>query len=355
MQLPFQKTTRRSDEIRRRREKKSRAGQNSSPLHKRKLVTPAPPPVMVRKPLASTASTQPRPAARRQQKIHRLHNFRLNPAQGAEISLPALPRISLNWRFVSSALAFLLGFTLYQLWNSPGYRVDAAQVSDLQYVTSSDINMALGIVGQPIFTIDPPQIQADLLAAFPELTAAEVQVEFPNTVAITVTGRLPVMVWQQDGKSYLVDKDGWTFPVRHETATGNLPVVEATGKPPGVTLPDRPETSIQDLIDSKVTGKPLPTALAPTQANLLLSTSMVKSILLVADQAPAGARLIYDPAHGLGWKDRRGWDVYLGNEQEIEIKLSIYRSILDSLKGSENRPVMISVEYVHAPYYRLEQ
>ena len=82
---------------------------------------------------------------------------------------------------------------------------------------------------------------------------------------------------------------------------------------------------------------------------------MVQSILLISEQAPAGAKLIYHPIHGLGWKDRRGWDVFLGDEQEIAVKLSVYRSILDHLKGTENRPVIISVEYVHAPYYRLEE
>jgi hypothetical protein len=112
---------------------------------------------------------------------------------------------------------------------------------------------------------------------------------------------------------------------------------------------------LQDVAISKITGVPLPGAPAPTQATPLLAPEMVQSILLVSEQAPAGAKLIYDPIHGLGWKDRRGWDVFLGNDQDVAVKLSVYRSILDHLKGSENRPVIISVEYVHAPYYRLEE
>ena len=95
------------------------------------------------------------------------------------------------------------------------------------------------MTGKPVFTLDAHQIQSDLLAAFPEFNAAQVLVEIPNTVLITVTERLPVMVWLQEGKSYLVDKDGMTFPVRHEGATGELPVVDAAGAPPGVVLPDK--------------------------------------------------------------------------------------------------------------------
>jgi hypothetical protein len=347
--------SRRSDEIRRRRMTQSHAGQNATLTRKRKLVTPAPPPVMARTPLSGAAPAANRDLGRGQKKGRRLYNVSLNPAQGAEMSLPALPHISLNWRVVSCALVLLLGYALYQLWTSPGYQVDAVQVSGLQRVTSNDVNTALGVTGKPVFVLDAQKIRSDLLAAFPEFNAADVQVQIPNTVLITVTERISVLVWLQEGKSYLVDKDGMTFPVRHEGATGALPVVEAAGSPPGVVLPDKPEPSLQDVTISKITGVPLPDAPAPTQATPLLSTEMVQSILLISDQVPAGAKLIYDPIHGLGWKDRRGWDVFLGDDQDIAVKLSVYRSILDHLKGSENRPVVISVEYVHAPYYRLEE
>jgi hypothetical protein len=347
--------SRRSEEIRRRRLKQSHAVQNPTVTRKRKLVTPAPPPVMARTPLSGVAQPMHRDGGRSKKRGRRLYNLSLNPAQGAEISLPALPHISLNWRIVSCALVLLLGFALYQLFSSPSYLVDAAQVKGLQRVTSNDVNSVLGVTGKPVFMLDAQHLKSDLLVTFPEFFAAEVQIQIPNSVFITVTERTPVLVWLQEGKSYLVDLDGLTFPLRHEGATGAFPVVEAAGAPPGVVLPDKPAPSLQEVTISKITGVPLPGVPTPTQATPLISPEMVQSILLISEQAPAGAKLVYDPAHGLGWKDRRGWDVFLGNEQEIAVKLSVYRSILDHLKGAENRPVMISVEYVHAPYYRLEE
>ena len=347
--------SRRSDEIRRRRLQQSHAVKNTSQSRKRKLVTPAPPPVMARTSHSGVAQSKQRDAGRSQKSGRRRYNFSLNPAQGAEMSLPALPHIALNWRVVSSALVLLLGFALYQLFTSPGYLVDAAQVSGLQRVTSNDVNSVLGVTGKPVFMLDAGHLQSDLLATFPEFYAAEVHIQIPNSVSITVTERTPVLVWLQEGKSYLVGIDGLTFPLRHEGAAGAFPVVEATGAPPGVVLPDKPAPSLQEVTISKITGVPLPGLPAPTQVIPLLSPEMVQSILLVSEQAPAGAKLVYDPAHGLGWKDRRGWDVFLGDDREIALKLSVYRSILDHLKGAENRPLMISVEYVHAPYYRLEQ
>ena len=250
-------SSRRSDEIRRRRLKQSHAGQNTSVTRKRKLVTPAPPPVMARTPLSGITQPMHRDQVRRQKQGRRMYNVSLNPAQGAEMSLPALPHITLNWRVVSCALVLLLGFALYQLWTSPDYRVDAAKVTGLQRVTSNDVNTALGVTGKPVFVLDANQLQSDLLAAFPEFDTAQVLVEIPNSILITVTERLPVMVWLQEGKSYLVDADGMTFPVRHEGATGDLPVVDAAGAPPGVVLPDKQGPSLQEVTISKITGVPL--------------------------------------------------------------------------------------------------
>jgi hypothetical protein len=82
---------------------------------------------------------------------------------------------------------------------------------------------------------------------------------------------------------------------------------------------------------------------------------MVKAVLLLSEKGPTGVKLIYDPVHGLGWTDRRGWNVYLGNEDEIETKLQVYRSIMEHLKAQESLPTVINIQYLHAPFYRLEE
>ena len=51
---------------------------------------------------------------------------------------------------------------------------------------------------------------------------------------ITVTERVPVLIWQQDGRSILVDAEGMTFQARDEAAWERLPVIEAAGDPPPV-------------------------------------------------------------------------------------------------------------------------
>ena len=89
----------------------------------------------------------------------------------------------------------------------------------------------LKLIGQPVFLLDSAELEKKLLTAFPEFSSAEIQVQFPNSVNIVVTERIPVLVWNQDGKSALVDSQGITFPNREAGEPGSLPVIEASGNP----------------------------------------------------------------------------------------------------------------------------
>jgi hypothetical protein len=66
--------------------------------------------------------------------------------------------------------------------------------------------------------------------------------------------------------------------------------------------------------------------------------------------------ILYDQEHGLGWNDPEGWQVYFGQDNgDIEMKLVVYKSLVEKLTQEGIFPTMISVDYVHAPYYRVEQ
>jgi hypothetical protein len=96
-------------------------------------------------------------------------------------------------------------------------------------------------------------------------------------------------------------------------------------------------------------GEPIP----------FLSPETVAALLKVVDEAPNGAQVIYEPVKGVGWLDRRGWKVFLGDLSQgdmaqIEAKLQVYRAILEQVRAAGDKPAMISVEYLHVPYYTLE-
>jgi hypothetical protein len=197
-------------------------------------------------------------------------------------------------------------------------------------------------------------LQADLLDAFPEFSSAEVMVELPNTLVITVTERVPVLVWLQDSRSILVDELGMTFQARDDAALSALPVVKASGPPPpvpGETQVDSADVTVED-IKAAALSRDVVKEFRPT---VMFLPQTVTAIINLAAALPEGAELIYDPTHGFGWQDRRGWPVYFGDLANLEVKFNAYRAILEEIKSSGGTPALISVEFIRAPYYRLNE
>jgi hypothetical protein len=82
----------------------------------------------------------------------------------------------------------------------------------------------------------------------------------------------------------------------------------------------------------------------------------VRGILLLNQHLPEGTPLQYDPEFGLGWQDPAGWLVYFGkNIQDVEIKLTEYQVIIEKMQAQGLTPALISLEFLHAPFYRMEQ
>jgi hypothetical protein len=295
----------------------------------------------------------------RTKKVRRRFDISLN-STGAEVRLPSLPAIRAGIRLISFVLVLVLSILIYHFWNSPIYRPEAAQVSGLKRLKSSDVNAVLNISGTPIFTLDPAQMERDLLSAFPEFSAVSVSVALPRLVKVDVSERIPVMTWRQGDRTELVDAEGFAFPMRINATTLITPVVEAYGDPPGI-VPVIIQTPLSDLAmagDAKQAANQLIFgSSAPNQAvyaRPLLTPDMVSAIRTTARLIPANAPLIYDSRHGLGWRDERGWQAYLGDVEEVEMKLSVYGTLIQELTEAGLQPALVSVEHVHNPYYRLE-
>lgn len=287
------------------------------------------PPVMVRgaaigTPLPVRKSTKSR--------AKRRYDVSLN-VPGAEMRLPSLPQISVDLRLLSGILFVALAALLYQLWNSPTFRVEDATVMGLQRINSRDVNTILDVEGKSIFAIDPQALEQAAMEAFPEFASVKVEVSLPRRVDVTVEERIPIITWHQEGRTVLVDANGVAFPQRELGGATPAVVVEAFSSPPVVQQ----------------------AATLEINASQFMPVDMVSAILSMSAQAPKDTSLVYDAKHGLGWKDPRGWDAYFGDVKDIDMKLRVYNALLEKLKKDDVQPVMISLEYVHAPYYRLEK
>lgn len=260
---------------------------------------------------------------------------------GAELRLPAMPSVRFSWRWLSGLLVLGLAAALYFAWTMPTFRVSAAEISGLRRISERDVNLVLGLSNTPIFLLETDVMQKNLLDAFPELAGAFIQLAWPNKVIVTVTERVPVLAWTAGGQVVWVDAQGMSFPVRgegNESPLGDatsLVVVEASGPPPAPASDVSPETSAW---------------LKP-----FMSVDLVSAVLLVHGFAPQGVTLIYDLEHGLGWEDPQGWQVYFGTDgSDMGQRLQVYQAIVSELTAQQITPALISVEHLHAPFYRME-
>jgi cell division septal protein FtsQ len=158
-----------------------------------------------------------------------------------------------------------------------------------------------------------------------------VTVELPNIVSVKVVERRPVIRWEQGGGYTWISDDGVAF---------------------------RPRGEIPELISVVAVSAPALTLSAADPLNPVpfISTEMVQAVEGLAGHVPPGMAVIYDPVLGFGWNDPRGWLVYFGTkDSDVELKMRVYESMVNSLSQRGIRPVMINVTHPTAPYYRISQ
>ena len=265
---------------------------------------------------------------------------------GAEVRLPSIPLINLGWRSISLVMVIVTSVCLFLMWKAPMFQVSGVEAQGIKRLTVSDLNVVLGTAGKSVFSLNPALLRDSLRQAFPELSKISVRVGLPANVKVVVTERQPVLSWFQDGVESWVDAEGVSFPVRGVPETP-LVVVEGYGDLPAPT----PETTAVDP-----SAAPMPPLTGLDQTNFQVSPELVSAILTLGKKMPPNTALVYDSQRGLGWNDPNGWEVFFGNEdQDMDMKMAVYQALVERLKNEGIQPALISVEYVHAPYYRMER
>jgi len=255
---------------------------------------------------------------------------------GAEVRLPSLPAVGFGPRLLSGLFLVMMVLAGYLLLNSSTFQVDLVEVEGLERLTLADIDQVLGIAGEPVVSLDSSEIRQALLSHFHGIQDVRVVVGLPASVQLTVRERQPVMAWVYEGGTRWVDDTGITFEPGSDEA--QLPLTVQSETLP--VLPGSETTETEPLTESQYDR---------------LDSNLVHVIQTMSNYLPAGAVLAYDANNGLGWADERGWQVYFGDSlNDIDQKLIVYQSIVDKLEADGIQPSLISVEYLHAPFYRME-
>lgn len=341
----------RTDKVRQRRIGENRAGVNSSASRKFSASNRPTPPVMMRS-ATGGAILGNRKTFR---STRRYIDIPLN-APGAEIRLPALPRIRIGWRYLSFLLFSIFALILYLLWNSTYFRIDQAKVSGLTNLTSTDVNKTVDLIGKSVFLLDEKKLEREIMAGLPELSQVKVEIALPDVVQIAVVERIPAVILQRSGMVQFVDEDGMSFPVGNDSMlSSDYPVVYMDEQSSQSTSTIN-ETLLADTTGQSIAENQLKdTAVVQPEITNVINKETVAAVILMDKQAPDGAEFHYDNEQGLWWRDRRGWDVIFGSAVELEKKLVVYKAILEFLKAQDQKPAIINVEFAHAPYYKLEQ
>jgi cell division septal protein FtsQ len=253
------------------------------------------------------------------------------PMPRKDVRSISIPRPHAGGRLFSFFFAGVLGIMLYLAFNLPQLRVTQAQITGVQMLSLEEVNSVLSVTGRPIFLLKPEDLETRLRLNYPELISVHVTVALPNLVSVNIMERLPVIRWEQGGGYTWISEDGVAFRPRGE-ASGLISVAALSG--PNV------EISGGD-------------ALTPAP---FISAEMVQALKGLAGHVPQNTPILYDPSFGFGWNDPRGWRVSFGTSaRDVELKIRVYESMVNSLTQRGIQPVLINVTYPTAPYYRISQ
>lgn len=235
------------------------------------------------------------------------------------LAWPALPRLRLGRRFISTLMVVLLTAALVNLLSAPEFFVDSINLAGARFVPGEEIYRAARIDLLHILWVDPEQVARNV-EALPGIAAARVETAWPNVVNIVVLERKPVLLWQQGEQMAWVDVDGHAFPARAE-------------------IPGLLRIRVDDAEASAAAVESVPPE--AVQGALLLK-ALRSNIEL----------LHYDAQHGLSYQDGRGWRGYFGVGLDMALKLSVYETLVDDIWSRGIRPALIDVGNPDAPYYR---
>lgn len=258
-----------------------------------------------------------------------------------------------GWRLLSLALVGLLSYVLLTAWRSPEYQISSIQISGLQRLTEDEVLAYVDVIGESVFMIQPEEIKDVITAKFPELRDIQVTVSLPAKITVSVIERQPMFIWKTDETIVWIDTEGYLIPARG-TASDMLTIL-ADSLPIYQLDEDLQDDGAVKIIQDKSINKPGISDMAFFGQTKHIDSSLLVGVLQLNAWMPDELFLLYQKQRGLGWEDSRGWDVFVGRKLEsINDKMVMYETIVRELEDQGINPSMVSVEFLHAPYYRLD-
>jgi cell division protein FtsQ len=265
----------------------------------------------------------------------------------------------IGWRLISFLLTAAFAFGLYQMWTKPEFRISEIKINGLQRINADEVLSALDLTGKRIFSIDPGAVKLTLERTFPELWDIKVHLIMPNQVSIQLLERQPMIAWDFSKFVLWVDAEGYLIPARN--LEQDLLTIRADALPV-YQLASEAEIDVDSLEIDRIVNiiRDKPQVKNSFQQSIFfafpkkITQNLLTAILQLNAWMPDEKELLYEAIRGVGWQDARGWEVFIGSKLEnINDKMLMYETIVRELDKQGIQPSLVSVEFLHAPYYRL--
>jgi cell division protein FtsQ len=284
-------------------------------------------------------------------------------ASGAEIRVPALPIFNASWRYISGlimlASAAGMGYMVY----APEFQVTSVEVKGLNRLEPERIQPILDLANRPVIMVDAGLVRERVSLVLPELKDISVSVGFPASIVIELGERKPVLAWEYNDQISWIDKEGILIPVQGDG--GELLTIKSDMPPPVLDIRERKEifkAYASAGVQFTPQAKPFEDSTSEEEEQVYSGMIQVEPAVLstaiqLSTMMPVGSQLMYNSHYGFGWNDQlQNLSVYIGQDlSDLDIKMNAYSAIMLRLQKDGIKPGMISLEHVHAPFYRLER
>jgi hypothetical protein len=225
---------------------------------------------------------------------------------------------AVNWRYVSGLMLVSLTLVLVVLLTADAFIVRGIALSGADYLDPITVYTYAGVAGRHVLDIDAEAVRQTLLE-IPTIAEADVILGWPpDLVRIRIVERQPAVLWVQN------DVEAW---------------VDIHGRVLTAPLDDRP------LI--RVTTRGVEGVIS---LNDRIPQDIIDGARRLVELVPQERRLRYDPLLGLGFRDDGGWEAWFGGGAEMDIKILVYRRIVQELGQRGITPAVINVSNPDKPY-----
>ncbi len=230
----------------------------------------------------------------------------------------------IRWRRIGAALAFAGALAgLVALYFSPALRVQEVEVGGATTVSTAEVEELAGLDGASLLTADLGAAESRI-EGLPVVKEATITRAWPQSVSIAIVERTPWAVWQTSSGPYTVDEEG---VVLEADAPDGAPTIRVFGA----------DTSLEP--GQKVD----PDAVA-------LARSLTERV--PAELALNVATFEWSGDSGLTVTTDTGYRVVLGDSQDMEYKLAVWREIEAQLGRSSMTGHVLDLRFGDRPSFQ---